>query len=214
MEIIPENRQLNAGNLEEASDILSAYEAHSIRWVNWPTRFPGKPRTEFRMAHNGAEELFIRFTVEEPSTMALVKEDNGKVCTDSCVEFFLSLDDTGYYNFEFTCIGKTLLGFRKERPNAIHATPEIIQSVKRFPSLGTVPFEEKRLDAPWDLTIAIPISALFKHQLKEWKGVRARMNLYKCGDNLSTPHYLSWAPIDTEKPDFHVPRCFKEVIFV
>ena len=34
------------------------------------------------------------------------------------------------------------------------------------------------------------------------------MNLYKCGDNLSHPHFLSWQPIDTPQPDFHRPEFF------
>ena len=39
------------------------------------------------------------------------------------------------------------------------------------------------------------------------------MNVYKCGDNLSQPHFLSWQPIHTDKPNFHVPQFFGEVEF-
>lgn len=212
MVTIPENRQLNANHLEEASKILSVYELHPIQCVNWPEKFPEKPIVGFRMAHNGTE-LFIRFTVEENATLAAIREDNGEVWTDSCVEFFLALDDSGYYNFEFTCIGKALLGFRKERPNAVHAAPEIMQSIKRLSTLGKDNFEEKKLGKPWELTVAIPTSALFKHQIRQWKGLTVQTNLYKCGDNLTQPHFLSWAPIDTPEPNFHVPRCFTQVTF-
>lgn len=76
------------------------------------------------------------FKVDETSTMALTREDNEQVCNDSCVEFFLAVDDSGYYNFEFTCIGKTLLGFRKERPAAVHAPEDIMASILRYSSLG------------------------------------------------------------------------------
>ena len=38
-----------------------------------------------------------------------------------------------------------------------------------------------------------------------WDGLRARMNLYKCGDDLSHPHFLSWQPIEAPKPNFHLP---------
>ena len=123
------------------------------------------------------------------------------------------MDDSGYYNFELTCIGKALLGFRKERPHAVLATPQIMQTIKRLPSLGETPFAEKSLGKPWELVVAIPASALFKHQINSWEGLKATINLYKCGDNLSTPHYLSWRPIDTETPNFHVPHCFQEVTF-
>lgn len=39
------------------------------------------------------------------------------------------------------------------------------------------------------------------------------MNLFKCGDELSHPHFLSWQPIRTEKPDFHRPEFFAQVRF-
>lgn len=212
MFIIPEDQHLSSNALENAAKILSEYELHPIGCVNWPEAFPERPLAGFRMAHNGTE-LFIRFTVNEEITLAQIKEDNGEVWTDSCVEFFLALDDSGYYNFEFTCIGKALLGFRKERLKATHATPEIMQTIKRYATLGKNNFEEKSLGKAWDLTVAIPASALFKHEVKQWKGLKAHVNLYKCGDNLTKPHYLSWAPIDTAEPNFHVPRCFTEVTF-
>ena len=46
-----------------------------------------------------------------------------------------------------------------------------------------------------------------------YSGVEARMNLFKCGDELSHPHFLSWQPIRTEKPDFHRPEFFAQVRF-
>ena len=72
---------------------------------------PYAPTASFRMFHNG-EYLFVRYDVAEDCTAARVAEDNGEVWTDSCVEFFISTDDKGYYNFETNCIGKLLLGFR------------------------------------------------------------------------------------------------------
>lgn len=212
MYIIPKHPELNAEQLEKASTILAQDEPQHIACVNWPNEFPEKPFVTFQMAHNG-RELFIRFTVKENHSLARIQEDNGEVWTDSCVEFFIALDDSGYYNFEFNCIGKALLGFRKERPHAIHATAPIMQSIKRVSNLGDKPFEEKSLNEPWELIVAIPATALFKHQIDQWQGVKARVNLYKCGDNLTQPHYLSWAPINTPNPNFHVPNCFIEVNF-
>ena len=75
------------------------------------------------------------------------------------------------------------------------------------------PFAERAGDNRWSLTLAIPPQALFRHALTDWSGLKARMNLYKSGDNLSHPHFLSWRPIRTEKPDFHRPEFFGEVTF-
>ena len=39
-----------------------------------------------------------------------------------------------------------------------------------------------------------------------------RGNFYKCGDLTAHPHFLSWNPINTPKPDFHRPDFFGELI--
>lgn len=209
---VPRISTLNADKLQEAAEILKQTPANLITCNNWKEKFPYTPEVSMQLAHN-QQELFLHFKVQEECTMAKVREDNGEVWTDSCVEFFLALDDSGYYNFEFTCIGKALLGFRKERPAAVHASPAIMSSIRRYPTLGTGNFEEKKLTGSWQLTVAIPATALFRHQLNTWEGVKARVNAYKCGDHLSQPHYLSWFPIDTPTPDFHVARCFSEIQF-
>ena len=40
------------------------------------------------------------------------------------------------------------------------------------------------------------------------------LGIIKCGDDLTVPHFLSWNPIKTEKPDFHRPEFFGTVKFV
>ena len=63
------------------------------------------------------------------------------------------------------------------------------------------------------LTLAIPAAALFRDRIAGWDGVQGAMNLYKCGDDLSCPHYLSWRPVGTPAPDFHRPEFFEPVFF-
>ncbi len=66
----------------------------------------------------------------------------------------------------------------------------------------------------WNITFVIPVSALYRDRFTSWdelKGVRC--NFYKCGDGLSKPHYLSWAPVSTPKPNFHTPQFFREAEF-
>ncbi len=204
---------LDIADRPKTVQLLERVESFPIACMNWAEHFPYCPQTEVRMAHNG-RELFVHFRVDETRTAALQKEDNKQVCEDSCVEFFLAPDETGYYNFEFSCIGTLMLGFRKERPHAVLATPEVLQQVKRIPSLGNACFTEKSLDAPWELLAMIPAKALFRHQFTTWKGICARANLYKCGDRLSTRHYITFAPINTPKPDFHRPEHFVPIEFL
>lgn len=207
IEYIPINRR------EDIEEAFSRVSPEAIACNNWAEEFPYAPKVNFRMFHSG-EDLHLRFEVEEQYTQALVERDNGNVWTDSCVEFFLSLDDRGYYNFETTCIGRMLMAFRKVKPEPTYATEEILSLIERTPSIGSEPFTELIGENKWTMTLKIPAIALFRHELKSWQGVEARMNLYKCGDNLTKPHFLSWRPIDMPSPNFHVPQFFETVKFI
>lgn len=203
---------INPDDMQAVDQAFDGIEAQPIGCCNWPEQYPYAPKVSFRIFHTG-DLLWLRFDVEERYTAARVTEDNGQVWTDSCVEFFLELDDRGYYNFETTCIGRMLLGFRKTHADAVHADARVLASVRRITTLPAEPFAEREGDNRWSVTLAIPPQALFRHDLKTWNGLEARMNLYKCGDNLSHPHFLSWRPIATEKPDFHRPEFFERVKF-
>ena len=41
----------------------------------------------------------------------------------------------------------------------------------------------------------------------------AACNFYKCGDKTKTRHYLAWAPLSSEKPDYHRRQDFGRMIF-
>ena len=42
---------------------------------------------------------------------------------------------------------------------------------------------------------------------------KAACNFYKCGDLTETKHYLAWAPLTSEKPDYHRRQDFAEIAF-
>ena len=233
--------RLSARTPEERELAFRSVALHPVACNNWAAEYPYAPQVGFRIFHDG-ERLYLRFEVRESCTRALVEQDNGEVWTDSCVEFFLTLDEgegenegenegekkrkeekeddkedkkgeTGYYNFECSCAGRLLLAFRKRKPEPEYAPPETMRSIERIPSLGSACFAEREGDNRWTLTLAIPAAALFRHRLRSWSGVEARMNLYKCGDGLSRPHFLSWMPVEAPAPDFHRPECFRTVKF-
>lgn len=192
---------------------MEEMQRNEIACVNWPDLYPSKPKAAFKIAHNGTH-LFLHYFVEEDEILAETTEDNGPVWTDSCAEFFLSFGDSPYYyNAEFSCIGTALLAYRTGRNDAVHADMEVMKTIKRYPSLGTKPFGKKKGNYKWDLLVVIPVTAYWKSGIDSFKGVKARANFYKCGDNLTTPHYISWNPIPIKDPDFHVPAHFGEVVF-
>ena len=85
--------------------------------------------------------------------------------------------------------------------------------VKAKGSLGSVPFTEREAEGPWTLEIEIPAKALWHSGIESFAGLSSRANFYKCGDGLTVPHYITWAPIDTPRPDYHRPEFFAPVTF-
>lgn len=198
--------------LQEAYSLLEEIPAQPVICNNWPEQYPYSPQVRFRIAHND-REIFIRFDVAEKYTLAKVNKDNGPVWTDSCVEFFIAPDERGYYNCEFNCIGKALVGYREKGAAALHASPLLMKSIQRYSTLGTENFEEKNGHNRWSLLVSLPATLLFKHNISRLSGLQAKANVYKCGDHLSEPHFLSWYPIDSPQPNFHVPQFFTDIEF-
>lgn len=211
--VVPKLNISTNAELAVVSNALQDIAPQQINVLNWIDEYPSLPEVSFRIAHND-EAILLQYAVHENELLAAVTEDNGAVWTDSCVEFFVSFDrGEHYYNAEFSCIGKALLGYRKVGERTIHASQQVMQLIERLPSLGTDPIVKTKGDFSWTLTLVIPISAFWKSHLKNLSGVEARGNFYKCGDNLSTPHFVSWSVIDTPKPSFHQPPFFGQIVF-
>ena len=185
---------------------------HPIDVVNW-NEYLYKPEVCFRIAHTG-KEILLHYKVKEASVRAVAGKDNGRVWEDACVEFFVSPDgDNSYYNFECNCIGNLLIQGGVVSGSRPMASSEVLAIVKRWSSLGNKPFEERIGECSWELTMVIPITAFFKHSLSSFNGKKMKGNFYKCGDKLQTPHFLSWSPINLERPMFHCPRFFGMLSF-
>lgn len=186
---------------------------HRIDIINWSS-FSYKPEVEFVMAY-GANEIYLKFYVREANTKAEKSETNQMVCEDSCVEFFVSpADDDIYYNFEFNPIGVALVGCGTGRHDSARADRKFVDSIRHLASMGNEPFAEIKGDNKWTLTVAIPFDAFYKHKIENIRGKMFRANFYKCGDKLSTPHYVTWNPVGTEKPDYHRPEYFGLLKFI
>lgn len=136
-----EIRKIDDIRPEDAAAVDRAFDGIApcrIACCNWAAEYPYAPEATFRMFHTG-DYLMLRFDVAERYTAARVTEDNGRVWTDSCVEFFIAPDEGLYYNFETTCIGRLLLGARKSRTEAEHASPETLEGILRRTSLPGEP---------------------------------------------------------------------------
>jgi len=184
--------------------------SHRIDTVNWET-YPYCPKVAFRIAHNN-EAILLNYQVNESDIKAICDQDNGRIWEDSCVEFFVSFGEHLYYNIECNCIGKILIGESIDNGKDRMRLPEnLLEKVDRWSSLGNSPVEN--LSGDWEVSLVIPIEIFYPHITGTFGNVKAKGNFYKCGDLLQTPHFLSWNPIQNEKPNFHLPEFFGELLF-
>ena len=179
-----------------------------IDYINWK-EFPYKPTVTVRMGYS-ATALAILFEVEENHIRGTIMNDCGRVCEDSCCEFFMSdpLSDK-YFNFEINCIGTLLAAKRKSREDFEYLKPSELSEILRFCSLPRTYIDSLVPNQKYWVAEVIPFSILGLNEPP--KSIMA--NFYKCGQKCQTPHYLSMAPIDLQAPSFHCPQFFQEVIF-
>ena len=197
---------------DEVQKAIETADWNIIDIVNW-SDYPYRPKVEFRIVY-GDSALLLQYRVKEQSVRAVAAADNGEVWKDSCVEMFIKPgSDELYYNFEFNCIGFCLLAVGSSREGRELATPEVLSPIRRKTSLERQPFDERKGETEWELSAVIPFACFFKHSDYSPDGKTVRANFYKCGDDLTVPHFLSWNPIKAEKPDFHRPECFGAVKF-
>lgn len=197
--------------LEKMEIIQSETTAHTVDTINWE-EYPYRPKVKFQIAWQG-NSLYLVYDVQEKSVRAVNTEYHSRVYEDSCVEFFVQHEgESVYRNFEFNCIGATLAAVRRSRSDFDYMATNDMDRLSVHSSLTQ---EDSGKEGPfhWQLFIEIPFDLLGVDAGKSPLGKSLRANFYKCGDKTDTPHFLSWNPIHTEKPDFHLPEFFGRILF-
>ncbi len=179
---------------------------HSVDSSPWHEAFPYKPEVRFQIVHS-ENMLYIRYEVEEEYVKAQYIRSNESVYEDSCVEFFISLDDKQtYYNFEFNVLGTGLLGYGTSvKADRRRLAPAVIEQINTFSQVSNIGGKKK-----WNIVLGIP-KTIFDQEINS--GRKAFANFYKCGDELPQPHFLAWNTIENPTPNFHLPQFFGELIF-
>ncbi len=209
---IPKISTEKTSDSEQASQLLEAKaQLQEIDTLNWEA-FSYKPLLNFRIAHTG-NEIWLKYYVREKYILARETRINGDVYKDSTVEFFISVDGKNYYNFEFSCIGTPHVAHGPGRGKRNFVSPELLKKIDIASTLGSEPFEEKTGDFYWEMMIRIPVECFAYDSLETFDGLKATANFYKCGDETSEPHFVTWNPVKTENPDYHRPEFFGEIEF-
>lgn len=194
----------------------AAVEWHAIDQVNWAD-FPYRPDVRFRIMHSETE-IYLQYEVREDGVRATYGQDAGSLpYLDDCVEFFMipSDRDSAYFNLEMNCIGHGTFHYGPNRSERHRCGEEIVRQIRRESTLGSEPFGTCEGPQAWTLTIAVPkrLYAQSDLNLTSFSGRTVRANFYKCGDHTAVPHFLSWNPVGSPRPNFHTPEWFGEIHF-
>lgn len=180
-----------------------------VACVNWPETFPYAPLCSGRVART-KDALVVDFRVSGLDLRAQNTEDNGRQWEDSCVEVFIKdPNKADYYNFEINALGKVLACYGPVREGRTRRPQEQMKKILRFAHLEGGPLDKEGVQT-WRVGVVIPFELIGVDPGNLPHSIRA--NFYKCGDKTAHPHYLSWSPIDTPKPDFHRPEFFGELL--
>ena len=203
-------KTLRIPRLPDCADLDTALETGGgvfhVECVNWPSEYPYAPFCAGRTGHT-EDSLVVDFRVSGLDLRAMNTADQGRSWEDSACEIFLQVPgDTRYYNFETNPAGKIVACCGPDRYDRTPIPEEKLASIGRR-AFVEAPVEHAGGVWNWRVVLTIPFDVLGVAAPSRLLG-----NIYKCGDLTAHPHFLTWAPIDTPKPDFHRPEFFGEFI--
>ncbi len=177
-----------------------------------------RPKTQAKVVYDD-RHLDLIFRVEDRFVRAVARGYHDSVCLDSCVEFFFTPNgdaQAGYLNLEINCCGVMLFGVHTPQlPNGLVAVEDCdrIEIVRSLPQKTIEP--EIASPIAWTVAVRLPFDVVRKYVRVEQPqpGTVWRANFYKCGDQTSHPHWLTWSQVDRPQPDFHQPAFFGRLTF-
>jgi hypothetical protein len=178
-----------------------------------------QPTAKVKMVYDD-EYIYVIFRVEDQYVRAVAEEYHGPVWKDSCVEFFFTPGQDlsiGYLNLEVNCGGTALFHYQKSPGQDVreaHITD--MDQIKIAHSLPKIVDPEITEPIVWTIEYRLPLAIIQKYCQTAMlgPGVVWRVNFYKCAENNSHPHWLTWSFVDHAEPSFHQPAFFGTLGFV
>lgn len=193
---------------ESAMDMFGA--KGEIDTINWPSLYSYSPKCSFSIARSNSF-LAVSFDVTGKDLRATEMDDGGRNWEDSCCEIFLSTSEGYYYNIEINCIGSVLMAKGSGRQDREKIPSEKLKSIIRHCSLPHQVIDREGGPYHWKVSIIIPFNLIGLEQDNLPECILG--NFYKCGDLTANPHFVTWSPIQSQKPDFHRPEYFGKIKF-
>ena len=183
-----------------------------------PDKPEHRPVTQAKVAYDD-DALYVIFRVEDRYVRAVAPQHQACVCSDSCAEFFFipgTPRDAGYFNIEANCGGTMLFHFQAiPREDATSISMDNIAEMQIAHSLPAIVDPEITEPTAWTVAYRLPINILehYAAVVQPAPGVVWPANFYKCADDTSHPHWLTWAHVDPSPRGFHHPDAFGELVF-
>lgn len=201
-------QEVQGKDISFIAQIMDKQTRHPLSNTPWKA-YPYKPQVDFSIAHS-EDSIYLKYYVTEKHIRAVNTRTNDPVYEDSCVEFFVSFDDSGYYNFECNSLGTFLLYFGTDLEHRNPLPDSVIERIKTY---TTIQKNASDKTYSWTITWIIPKSIFIYHPQLSLSKQTYSANFYKCGDKTEEPHFLTWSPIRTETPAFHRPEFFGKISF-
>jgi hypothetical protein len=177
-----------------------------------------QPKTQAKLLYDD-DNIYVIFRVEDQYVRAVAEEYHGPVWKDSCVEFFFTPEQDislGYLNLEVNCGGTALLHYQKlPKQDVVEVDVADMEQIEIAHTLPKIINPEITEPVVWTLEYRLPLAIIRKYcrTTAPAPGVLWRANFYKCAEDNSHPHWLTWAVVDLPKPSFHQPEFFSTIEF-
>ncbi|MFH0735628.1 MAG: carbohydrate-binding family 9-like protein [bacterium] len=176
------------------------------------------PATLFKLCYTD-KALYLISMVKDKYVLALAENNFEPVFKDSCVEFFFTAKNktnSGYFNLETNCGGTLLFGYRENiLQKSIKVSNRDIAKISLSTTLPKIIKTEIIEDTTWVIEYRLPFEILNEYCKVDvpQKNTVWFANFYKCADNSSKPHWLTWNKIEFPEPNFHLPKFFGKIVF-
>ena len=181
--------------------ILQPEELTDVSFAPWGNS--ALPRTLFQGCFVKNRGFLFDLICYESDPLARFTKPGEPVYKDSCLELFCNFmpqKSDLYINFEMNANGAYLMGVGAARENRKMLKCACMPKVRAAV-----------MDDFWDVMLYIPretVWEVYGEEIDFCDGYEMKGNVYKCGDETTSPHWLTWSPIAADKPDFHRPEQF------
>ena len=196
---------------------INACTLFQVNNIQWNSRI--HPVTIGHMGYLPHKGLLVFMKCYEQNPLRTMTKNMDRVCLDSAMEAFFAFperpitehevytpDDNGLYlNFECNTNGAMYAAYGRGRQGRTALLPE--EFVAARPKVSILPDS-------WELTFLVPMRVLSRvadiHAFSP--GDVFYCNFYKISETPEIEHYLSFSPIMSERPNFHLPRFFAKAV--